>query len=611
MLDNTIAELTRARRAICAGGTMGWPNLGDVTACWLKYKLGVDIDNPAVWTADSSVNKSVAEVIRRLVRPRDLLARNQIEYICEPQPCYDKKKRSLTAWVKVTDDKGKCLPGTPPMKVHLCPPFWAPTHKDYREQTLIHEAVHLTHCAGEGKEDEAVAASIGSPTCVAQFVAATNGRKLDRDEVFSCGWVKGVKPKDIPDRCGAELGPDTDWHPKGPGKRAKTRSELEFDTESGLEFDVSPNAPITVRELANQLTNLVFEARNPKLKGQKLRAGTQGARDWTRILNDEILPALHRHFPEWTLAQLIFFARNPKVRGRFKQLPADQQRKFSKEFETIRAAEVRPLLALQIAQGPVNSRTIFLADTDAFQALPAITRTAAGDELARQFEFVGAADPGAPMRVIILEPRRYPERYNHSDGVIAVTSSLPNAYVNVGFHQQTKNINSTIRNAGGRLSLDESTRVTVVPERMGLAKMSKEIRNIPGIGNSALTRMIGAVSLKELVSFLNEEIIPGGQPRLASDSRKWTEGQQRLVGIALGRTMAHEVRHQYVADPPHAAAGLGSAAVRFFGAGNTEFSNADRTSILAAIQNLESQQGTARVIPTYNNGDDRNGDFPF
>jgi hypothetical protein len=212
MLDNTIAELTRAREAACRGEPLGWPNLGDVTACWLKYKLGVCIDDPAAWTAGTFEVRSVAEVLRRLVAPRDELATDQITYVCEA----DCRDPADYAWVKVTGPDGKCLPGTPPEIIHLCPRFWNKDHAPYRAQTLIHEAVHLTHCAA-GTEDTARGVSIGTPECVAQFVAATNGVKLDPEFVGRCGFTNrcGAIPRDAMRRnCGAQLGPVIpDWKP--------------------------------------------------------------------------------------------------------------------------------------------------------------------------------------------------------------------------------------------------------------------------------------------------------------------------------------------------------------------------------------------------------------
>jgi hypothetical protein len=207
MLDTTINELMRARDAACLGAPLRSLGLDPVMACWLKYKLSVCIEDPSVWTDPSTsvtaTKKTVAEVIRRLMRPRDELATNQIAYICKAK-C---KKAGGIAYVRVRDDAGNCLTGTPREIVHLCPAFWSDAMAPYREQAIIHEAVHLTHCAG-GIEDRRIAVTIGSPTCVAQFVAATNGKKLDPFEGFPCGTTNrcGAIPADMPENCGAALG---------------------------------------------------------------------------------------------------------------------------------------------------------------------------------------------------------------------------------------------------------------------------------------------------------------------------------------------------------------------------------------------------------------------
>ena len=275
------------------------------------------------------------------------------------------------------------------------------------------------------------------------------------------------------------------------------------------------------------------------------------------------------------LADRVFLARNPGQRGKTLSLGSRK------------AAERQRIL----------------------DAEPALTRTVAGDELAAMFAFIGVAEPNAPIRVILLDPNLYPESFNFSDAVVAVTSTIPSAYIDLGFHQQTKNINRTIRRLGGRLSLDENTRVTTIPDRMGMSMMRKFVQNVPGLGNRAIVQMVSAVGLRDMVKFLNDEQISRKEDKLAADPKKWTSAQQRLVGIAVGRAMAHEVRHQYVTSPAHATLGLGSASAPLFGT-SPGFSAADRSSILTNIQQLESQQGTAAVLPTYN-ADDRAGDFPF
>jgi hypothetical protein len=53
---------------VCAGAPPAWPTLGDLTAHWLKYRLGVCIDDVRVWTAGTFVNRSVAAIVMQLNR---------------------------------------------------------------------------------------------------------------------------------------------------------------------------------------------------------------------------------------------------------------------------------------------------------------------------------------------------------------------------------------------------------------------------------------------------------------------------------------------------------------------------------------------------------------
>lgn len=202
MMDNTIGELTRAREAACRGEPLGWPTIGDLTACWLKFRLGVCIDDRATWTRGAfrkslSEPTSVAEIIRRLTVPRNLLATNQIRYICEAA-CED----NPNAFVVVRHN-GVCL-RTPERLIHLCPPFWTDAHAPFREQTIIHEAVHLTHCAPHGTTERAT--GIGWPECLAQFVIATNNKELDPGQRTRCGFTKRCGP--VTDGCRANMKPN-------------------------------------------------------------------------------------------------------------------------------------------------------------------------------------------------------------------------------------------------------------------------------------------------------------------------------------------------------------------------------------------------------------------
>jgi hypothetical protein len=205
MLDNTISELVNARNAVCAGAAPAWPLLGDITAAWLRNRLGVCIDDNRVWTAGTFVNRSVAEVIRRLVRVRNLIASNIIRYSCSSPSC----RPDLWAFVIVDDAAGNCLPGTPQMLIRLCRAFWVPAvradgtqvdpnvHAEFQAQTIIHEASHLTHCTEDRRGH-----TIGAAECLTQFVAATNGSPIDCNfanrcaRTSRCGGAAAGGPED-------------------------------------------------------------------------------------------------------------------------------------------------------------------------------------------------------------------------------------------------------------------------------------------------------------------------------------------------------------------------------------------------------------------------------
>ena len=186
MVENTIGELVRARRAICDGKLSAWPILGDVTARWLKFCLSVPIDDIRAWTAGPFSNLSVAEVIRRLIRVRNLLASNELRYTCLPGSCGTRDPGDW-AFVCLPHD---CEKTTPATIIHLCKCFWLPgdryngkpgekfdaaTHAEFQAQTLLHESSHLTHCTRDFDRTR----TIGGPECLAQFVAATNNSPID------------------------------------------------------------------------------------------------------------------------------------------------------------------------------------------------------------------------------------------------------------------------------------------------------------------------------------------------------------------------------------------------------------------------------------------------
>jgi hypothetical protein len=203
MLNNTIDELVKARKAVCAGATPAWPLLGDITLCWLRNGLSVNIDDIRVWTAGTfEPIRSVAEVIRRLTQVRKLIGSNVIRYVChgrcDPTDPASGCVPGDWAFVCISEP---CPAGTVPTIVHLCQNFWVPAvrkdrtrvpseiHAEFQAQTIIHEASHLYYCT-----EDRPGHTIGVAECLAQFVAATNGSPLDSKFVARCIGTRGCRP---------------------------------------------------------------------------------------------------------------------------------------------------------------------------------------------------------------------------------------------------------------------------------------------------------------------------------------------------------------------------------------------------------------------------------
>ncbi len=133
--------------------------------------------------------------------------------------------------------------------------------------------------------------------------------------------------------------------------------------------------------------------------------------------------------------------------------------------------------------------------------------------------------------------------------------------------------------------------------------MNKFVTPVAGGTQVAAPLMASAVRVNELIDYLNKEYIPAGlsrrpqhQEEQHSQGQGYVDGPAKGTGgIALGRAMAHEVRHLYVRNPVHAADGLGSDSARLFGKDAVTFSTADKTNIVSSITTLEGQQGTRAV----------------
>lgn len=369
-----------------------------------------------------------------------------------------------------------------------------------------------------------------------------------------------------------------------------------------LEFEAAevPSGPITVASLLGKLTNLVFWARNPKLRGQRLKAKTPQARAWSKIREDEVRPALRHYSPEFRLAQLLFFSWHPEVRGKFATLAPDRKKTLGAEFLATRADQVRPWLGLRLARGAINSRTLFVLDDRQFKRLPGKVRSAAGREIDNLFAFLG-------VTVVFLEEDRFPEAYNFSDAVVRLVADDSSGHVSDAFERQTTNAFSAGRQYGFKREPDLRKRQSRLPDdtRVGTGGHGKTFWRV-GSRKFAVPVMASAVSLGDLIEQLQDRL----GDKFSADPAKWSTDQQEVAGVALGRAMAHEARHCYLAD--HASAGQGQpgGGDLIGDHGHATFSRDDQRTMQKALATFEKDQGSSTVIETFREAD-RDRGFVF
>ena len=382
----------------------------------------------------------------------------------------------------------------------------------------------------------------------------------------------------------------------GPAPRGIDQSR-EFEAEPAAE---TPSGPITVASLLGKLTNLLFWARNPKLRGQRLRARTPQARAWSKTLQDEVRPALRHYSPEFRLAQLIFFSRHPEVRGKFATLEPDRKKSLGAEFLATRADEVRPWLRLRLARGAIDSRTLFALDDRLFKSLPDRVRGAAGREIDNLFAFLG-------ITVVLLEEDRFPEAYNFSDAVVRLVADDSSGHVSDAFERQITNAFSAGRQYGFKREPGLRERRARPPDdtRVGTGGHGKTLWRI-GSKKFAVPVMASAVSLGDLIEVLQDRL----GDRFPADPAKWSPDQQEVAGVALGRAMAHEARHCYLAG--HASAGQGQAGGGDLigDHGHATFSRDDQRTMREALAKFENDQGSSTVIETFREAE-RDRGFAF
>ncbi len=138
MLDTVIDTLVTNRDAVRGGAPVAWPTIGDATARALRTRLGLDPNDPAIWTGNGA--RTVNTVIRRFQGARRLLVGGGLSYQCMGSPSVSSHSGCSGPDCTAGDDASTCPPSR---LVVLCDGFWGYDNADDRGLVLLHEAMHI------------------------------------------------------------------------------------------------------------------------------------------------------------------------------------------------------------------------------------------------------------------------------------------------------------------------------------------------------------------------------------------------------------------------------------------------------------------------------------
>jgi hypothetical protein len=289
------------------------------------------------------------------------------------------------------------------------------------------------------------------------------------------------------------------------------------------------------------------------------------------------------------------------------------------------------------------ANTLYIVDESPFSTLPKITRDQAIAEVKGIFGFV------AGFSVSPTSPSSFPTRFDFTDSVIRVVETDAEVDANQSNRTQTANINFSIRQTGANVQpMPQAGRAPVLPDRGGVGFQNKQVVTsgaqviaivITGgfasleSAKTAVVEFLADGKTKEEVEDDRKKAIEGtakhkpeglgyfGKHKALVDTRRlmmwemlakpladWPEEHKKSVGGALGRIIAHEARHQYVAAHFNGG-GLGADSPSIWGDPNfTKFDTGDQTGIATALRNFTRLQRTVTIHLETN---PRNQPFPF
>jgi hypothetical protein len=276
--------------------------------------------------------------------------------------------------------------------------------------------------------------------------------------------------------------------------------------------------------------------------------------------------------------------------------------------------------------------TLFIVRDEGFNDLPSDVAEGTLAELKRLFSFLHG------FAISVVGPEGFPERLDFTDAVVKIVISDEEitAAQNQAFHLEWHNVVTSARRHGVKLIEPPHGHVQTMPDRGGLSFMQKDIVD-PANAKLILTITGGVASIEtakeEVIEFATEELTAAdiqrsrkerieGTPRkpgvgmfkyfasyqALTDSRQlatldllkrkgwgdWPQDLKDKAALALGRLIAHEARHQYIA--PHSESGVGAESAPLIGQKNFEsFEKGDQSAIAAKIADLKTKQRGGKV----------------
>jgi hypothetical protein len=284
------------------------------------------------------------------------------------------------------------------------------------------------------------------------------------------------------------------------------------------------------------------------------------------------------------------------------------------------------------------ARTLFIIEDAILKSLGSTTKMM--DEVKSIFSFA----PKFTVRMII--PANLPEKIEFTDSIVKVVATDDNvtAMQNQAQNQQLRSIEFAIKKKKLNVEMAPFTRNFGGPERGGVGWQAKEVHTVGSV-TIAVVQTGGIASMEtaatDVLTFLapdrltlkeaeerrdgklkkarlahgkdQEDKIKEAQATFEKSKKHWAlqgtapkswpPNYQDTVGIARGRLVAHEARHQYIVDH-FDDGGLGGEDAELLGVAKSEkFLPDDQKNIVGQLAQFETTQKTATLhIETFPKG---------